>query len=107
MPYSLPWVTLFRLMEFEGKVWNATNYPLPLGEGRVRVSGFAATETLTRRASARWLSRVGLSQKERPYFARAAACVKARLTHTGATERRYCSEAKMSPSTSLPRFSVT
>ena len=65
MPYSLPWVTLFRLMEFEGKVWNATNYPLPLGEGRVRVSRFAATETLTRRASARWLSRVGLSQRER------------------------------------------
>jgi hypothetical protein len=88
-------------MEFEGKVWNATNYPLPLGEGakrkpvrakrqeRVRVSRFAATETLTRRATAiclgsalflrlraialalrggsrfAWLSRVSLSQRER------------------------------------------
>src|SRR5215831_6994512 len=37
-------------------------YPLPLGEGRVRVSGFAPIETLTRRAL-----RVGLSQRERRF----------------------------------------
>ncbi len=37
-----------------------SNHPLPLGEGRVRVSGFVAISTLTRRAS-----RADLSQRER------------------------------------------
>src|SRR2546423_76220 len=40
-------------------------HPLPLGEGWVRVSVFAASETLTRRAA-----RVGLSQWERLFLSR-------------------------------------